>query len=104
MHVEMRHSLAAIRTIIDHEPKARFMEALLPGYGLRNMNEVAQKRFIGGCGSRHAWDFPFRDDQDMDRSLGMDIVKRKAEVVFINDPGRDFAGDDLRKNRAHIFS
>ena len=101
MHMKMRHTLAAVRTAIDDEPKAGVMEAFLFGDRLRDMDEVAQKRFVGGCGGRHAGDFSFRDDQDMDRGLGMNIVKRQAEVVFISDPDRDFAGDDLRENCAH---
>ena len=101
MHMKMRHALAAIRSVIDNEPKTRVMETFLPRDGLRDMDQVAQKRFVGDGGGRHARDFPFRDDQNMDRGCGMDIMKSQAAVVFIGDPGRDFAGDDLRENRAH---
>jgi len=101
MHMEMRHGLAAVWTIIDDKPKARFVQAFLFGDRLRDMNQVAQKRFVGGCGGRDARDFSFGDDQYMDRGLGMHIVKRQATVVLISDPGRNFAGDDLRENGAH---
>jgi len=40
----------------------------------------------------------------MDGGLGMHIVKSETEIVFIGDAGRDFAGDDLRENRAHVLS
>ena len=102
MHVKMRHALAAIRTIIDDEPKARVVETFLPGQSLRDVDQVAQKRFVGGRRGCHARDFSFRDDQDVDRRLWRDIVKSQTEVVFVGDAGRDFTGDDLGENRAHV--
>jgi len=103
VHVKMRHAFAAIRTIINHEPKARIVQAFLPGDPLCDIEEMAQKRFVRCRGFRHAGDFSFGNDEKMNRRLGIHIVKRQAKVVFISDPGRDFAGDDLRENGAHIL-
>jgi len=95
MHVKMWHALATIRPVIDDEAKARIVKPFLIGDHLCDMDEVAQKRFVGGCGGRHARNFPFRDDQEMDRGLGMNIVESQAEIVFVSDPSRNLAGDDL---------
>jgi len=101
MHMKMRHGLATIRAAIDDDPKARIVEAFLPGHGLRDINKMAQKRFIGGSGGRDAHDFLFWDDQKMDGGLGIHVVESEAEVVFVGDAGRNFAGDDLGENSAH---
>jgi len=103
MHVKMRHALATIPAVIDDEPKTRILEPFLFGYDLRDMDQMAQKRFVGGCGGRDARDFLFGNNQNMDRGLRLNIVKGQTAVVFVSDPGRDFAGDDLRENRAHGF-
>jgi hypothetical protein len=102
MDVQMRHGFAAIRTIINDKPKARVVKALLLGDRLRNINQMTQKRFVGDCGGGDARDFLFWNDQNMDRGLGMRIVESQAMVVFEGNPGRDFTGDDLGENRAHI--
>ncbi len=35
-----------------------------------------------------------RDDEEVDRRLGTDVVEREAEVVLVEDIGGDLAGDD----------
>ena len=40
----------------------------------------------------------FWDDQHMDGGLGMDIMKRDAMGIVVDDSGRDFSLDDLREN------
>jgi len=50
MHMKVWHSLATVWAAIDDEPKARILQPFLPGYGVCDINEMAQKRFIGCCG------------------------------------------------------
>jgi hypothetical protein len=103
MDMEMRYAFPAIRAIIDDQTETRVMQAFLLGHGLRNKDEMTQKRFVLGSGCRNARDFLFWNDQDVNRSLRVDIVESQAEIVFINDPGGNFPGDDFGENRAHGF-
>ncbi len=67
--------------------------------GLSDKDQMAEKRLVVGPGRRHARDFLLGDDQDVDRRLGMNIVEGQAAVVFVSNPGRDFAGNDLGGKR-----
>ena len=99
--MEMRNTLAAIRAIVDDETEPCVVEALLLGNLLRCVNQVTKKGFIGNRTFRDAGNFLFRDDQDMDGRLGLDVVESQAEIVFVGDPGGNFPGDDFREYRAH---
>jgi hypothetical protein len=99
--VQMRHRLAAVRTVIDDQPKTGIEDAFLFRHGLRDQEKMAQQRFIGCRGGTDSRDFFFWNDQDMDGRLRMNIVKGNAEVIFVGNLRRNFAGDDFRENRAH---
>jgi hypothetical protein len=99
--MEMRDAFSAIGAVIDDQAETRIVQAFLFGHGLRDKDEMAEKRFIFGLGGRHARDFPFGNNQNMNRGLGLNIVERHAAVVFKNDPGGNFAGDDFREDGAH---
>ena len=77
------------------------MQAFLLGHGLRNKDKMTQERFVLGLGGRDTRNFLFGNDKDVNRSPGMNIVKSQAEVIFVNDPGGNFPGNDLGENRAH---
>lgn len=41
---------------------------------------------------------PFRDDQEMDGRLRVDVVNGKGKIILVGDLGRDFPGEDLFKD------
>ena len=77
--MEVGDRFAAVRTIIDDQPEAGFMKALLTGNLLRHVEQVAQKRFVGVGTGRDAGYLLLRDDKEMDRSLRIDVVERQTE-------------------------
>ena len=40
----------------------------------------------------------FRDHQDMHGGLGVDVPERQAQIILVDDIGRNFPPDDFRKN------
>ena len=43
-------------------------------------------------------DMCFGDDKNMDRGLGIDVVKSKNAIILVRFFGRDFSCDDLTEN------
>ena len=52
---------------------------------------------VGGLSFGDARDGFLRDDQDMSGGLGFDVAEGDDFVVFVEDGGRDFSGNDLLK-------
>jgi hypothetical protein len=91
--VEMRDGFAAVGAVVDHEAKAAGEVEFL-GENAGGEQEVAEKRLVGGGGFTHAGNEFFWNDQQVDGSLGLDVVKDDAELVLVLDLGGDFAVDD----------
>jgi hypothetical protein len=98
--VEVRHGFAAVRAIIDHEPKpvAEFETA---GQGSGGEEEVAEHGLVLGARRAHARDGHLGDDEQVDRGLRLDVVDSDAVLVLVFDPCRNLAGDDALKKGRH---
>ena len=94
MHVQMRHGLAAVAPVVDHEPVAVFEPELLREGG-GGEEEVTKDRLVGGRGLADARDELLRDDEHVHRCLRVDVVDGNAVLVFVRQLGRDLAVDDL---------
>ena len=103
MDMKMRDAFTAIRTIINDQAETRVIESFLFRDGLCDKDQMTQKRFVFGFGLGHARDFLFGDDQDVNRSLRLDVMKGQAKIIFKGNPGGNLPGDDFGKNRAHDF-
>ncbi len=101
--MEMRHRLAAIPAIVDNQSKSRVGYPLAPRHVLRDKKEMPHQRLIGPGRGGHPWNFLLWNDEDMHRRLGVDVMKSEAELILINNPGRDFTGNDFREDGAHDF-
>lgn len=93
MYVQMEDRLPGIGAGVNHQTKT--LQPLLRGHFLGRIEEMGMVARLGDLG--HAGDFLARHDQDVDRSLGFNIPKRDAVVVFINDITRDLPIDNLRE-------
>lgn len=102
MDVKVRDGLATIRAIIDDHAEARLAKSLLLRQRLGNHQQMPEQWFVIDRTGADASDLLFRHDQKMDRGLGINVVERQALPVLVNDPGRDFACDDLGKDGAHM--
>ena len=95
--MQVRHGFATVCPVVEDETIAGLFEAQF----LRDFSSLEQQMterlMIGGRGLGDARDGFLRNDQDVSRCFGRDVVERDHEVVFINDLRRDFARDDFFK-------
>ena len=103
VNMEVWHRFAAIGTIVDDQTKAGVVNAFLLRDLLRSEEKMAEKRLVFGTGGADADDLLLGNDQNVYGRLRLNIVKSEAKVILINNPGRDFTGNDLGENRAHVL-
>lgn len=101
MHVQMGHRLASVLAVVDNDTKAflqREFRRLLTG----GQQQVAQKRLIVTRRLADAGDVPLRNDQEVHRSLRIDIVDNNALIILVLYFSWDFAVDDSLEECFHI--
>lgn len=101
MNMQVWNCLTRVSAMIDDQTKSL--------RALRNAEECGdfacrqEKRPQGGLvlprGLTHSWDYVFRDNQDMDGGLGVNVIKRRTVLILIQDGGWNLMIDDLLKNR-----
>lgn len=99
--MQVRNCLTCVSAMIDDQTKSL--------RALRNAEECGdfacrqEKRPQSGLvlprGLTHSWDHLFRDNQDMDGGLGVNVVKRRTVLILIQDGSWNLTIDDLLKNR-----
>ena len=86
MDVQVRDTFAAVRTVIDHHTKAfsklQFFRDITGGE-----QEVSEEGTVFIVGFADAGDRLFGDDQNVDRSLRLNIVNHNALVILVLDIG-----------------
>lgn len=98
--MEVRDGLAGVRTVVNHDPKSVSQSELF-GHNSSCDQEVTEDGFVRRAGfSQSRYQF-FRYNEEMDRSLRLDVVQDDALVVLVFDPSGDFAVDDPLKNGFH---
>ncbi len=94
----MRDGFAAVRPVIDDDAVTAVIEAFFFGNMPRGKKQLAQKRFIPILSLRDAFDFAFRNDEDVSRSLRIDVSKGEQSLRFIDNVCRDLPRDDFLEN------
>lgn len=93
--MQMRHGLARIRAVVEHQPKSILRETEL----LRDFccfdHQVTEHLVIIGVRFSNARDWFLRNDQNVDRRLRFYVVESNDLVVLVNDFCGDFARDDF---------
>ena len=97
VNVKVGNRFTAVRAVVHDEAEAVF-EIQLPGQSASGAEEVAEQGLVGGSGFADARDEFFRDDQQVNRGLRMEVVEDDAEVVLVLDLGGDFAVDVALEN------
>ncbi len=68
------------------------------------LHQLAEQQGVVGRGIEQVGERLFRDDQHMRRRLRGDVAEGQHLVVFIDDVGGNFAGDDLGENGfSHVY-
>lgn len=102
--MEVRDGFAGVGSVIDHETEAA---GQLEFFGDRagGEEEVAEDGLLVGGGVADAGDDGFRDDQEVDWSLGCDVMDDDAAIVLVFDLRGDFTVDDaLEEGLGHTKS
>ena len=96
--MEMGDGFASIGAVVDDEAKSFLQSEPVrdPAGYLKKMAED-----LGIVVRRRAdpVDPPFRDDEEMNGGLRIDVVDDDAVGVLVFDPGRDFPVDDAAEDR-----
>src|ERR1035437_10481314 len=99
MAVQVRHSLAGIRTIVEDQAVTRLSQSQLIRHLGGFEQEMPDYLLIFRCGLGHARDgFP-GDNQDVRCGLRLDVAECHHQVVLIDNRGWNFAGNDLLEQR-----
>lgn len=93
----MRDGLSGVLALIDHQAIAKNPELL--GYEPRRVDEARVAAFGTHLGDPR-YLLP-RDEEHMDRCLGVDVAECDAELVFVHDVRGDFPVDDLGEESCH---
>lgn len=97
VHVQMGNGLSSLVLAIDNQA-VTVCQAKFPCQLYSYEIHVPNKRSVLGGQGVVGRNYFFWDDQHMDRGLWMDIMKREAMRIVVDDSGRDFSLDDLREN------
>ena len=93
--MEVRNRFAGVGTVIDDQTIPGTGHAELLGNRSGLYQEVAQELFMVHGGQTNTPQGDFRDDQDVDGRLGMDVAEGQDLVVLIDNVRGDLAGDDF---------
>jgi hypothetical protein len=94
MDMQVRHRFAAVRTVVDDDPKS-VAQTVLGSHPGRYNQQVAERRAVCGGGGRQARDRLAGHDQQVNGALGCNVVQNDAEFVLPRDAGWDLTGHYL---------
>src|SRR5262249_17770359 len=97
MQMQVRHSLAGLLLAVQNEAIA-VLQAKLHRQLRRDEMEMTDQVAVGVGQIRVRRNHLARNDQNVHRRLRVDVVKRQAAVIFVDDLGRNLAVDDLLKD------
>src|ERR1700727_4096061 len=101
VHVQMKHRLSRAGSHVEDGAVSLFDVALAGNLGGREMAAADDLRIsrLGFFQSRKVF---FRNDQNMCRSLRIDVFEGEDVIVFVNFLGGNFAADDTAEKAVGI--
>jgi len=95
VQVDVEDELVGVRVHVHHRPPALVGEAPLLGQLGRGREQVAHGGCILGCDVVQRRDVLLRDDEEVLRRLGLDVLEGERIGVVVDDLRRDLLLDDL---------
>lgn len=95
--MQMLHALAGVGAIVDDDPISAGHEAGLLGLLVDDVEDVAEKIGVVFGEVANRSDMLLRDDQEMHRGPGVDILEGFDPIVLIQGLARDLAGGEAAK-------
>ena len=100
--MQMRHSFAGVRTVVENQPKTTLFEAEFVCHLTRLEHQVAEDLVIARSCLGDAGNGFLGNQQYVRGRLRFDVAKGDDEIVFVNNLRGDFARDDfLEQGLAH---
>lgn len=93
--VEVGNCFATVLTVVDDDAESVLVHAHLSGNQSDAHHHVAEERFISAFRKGDADDGLLGDEKEVRRRLRTDVAEAEAEIVFVNDVGRDLSVGDL---------
>lgn len=85
MDMQVRHRLAAVRAVVDHDAEARLAEAFAFRHRAGGEEQVAKEFGVLGFRLADARDDGLRHDQKMRGRLRVDVTEGQAPVVLVKN-------------------
>ena len=102
MDMQMRDTLARVRSAVDYDAIAAFTYPEVACHLRRGQDQLAEQRLIRLVSLSEPRDDAFRHNQDMYRRLRVDVLESDHVIIFENDLRRDFPRDDFLEERHRI--
>jgi len=99
MDVQVEYRLSDGTPVVDHQAEVR--QLLFGSHLARHEEEVAGQLRVLLLHVGHLGDGHFRDHEDVDGCLGVDVAERQSPVIFVDNVGGDLAVDDFLKDGAN---
>ena len=94
MHVQVWDGLGGVRAIVNDETETP-RETEFFCHRARGEEQMAEHGLVGRRGFADARDGLFRNDQEVNGRLRLDVVEDDAEFILVLDLRGDFAVDDF---------
>lgn len=99
----MGDAFAGVFSVVDGKAKSVFLQAKVARNIFGLQEQMAEHLMIirfslGDTGDRFFW-----NHQHVHGGLRVDVVKGEDELVFVDNVGGDFAGDDFLKESHHTI-
>ena len=99
----MRDAFAGVFSVVDGQAKSVFVQAKVACNIFGLQEQMAEHLTIIRFGLGDAGDRLFGNHQHVHGGLRVNVVKGEDEVVFVDNVGGDFAGDDFLKESHHTI-
>src|SRR5690349_19537365 len=94
VEMQVKDALPRVRARIDHDPEAALRDSLVAGELTRRHKNLADDRAVFRFNIENTRDMFARNDEKMNRRLGIDVPEDHHVIVLIDDVGFDFSADD----------
>ena len=91
----MRHGLAGIAAMVDHDPVAGFKDTQLSRHLLGGEQELPKQGFVGRNGFADSSNDPLGDDEHVNGGLRCNVMEGNPEVGFRHDLSGNLSRDDF---------
>ena len=98
MEVEVRNRLHRVLTAVRNDAVPPFGDSEFSRQTANNGENMPDQRRVFRLDVVERAQLFFRDNEDVNRRLRRDVVKRQAEVVFVNDRRGNFFIDNAFEN------